>query len=126
MKNDNDKRPARPWEAVGPTSVEFPRRRLARVVHDERGHALVEWERIDPNDRDAGPRVALSLVEDPSPTVRSLRVSSSAQGVNPYDRGVETAVDSGPRARRPADLRQLDAWIRQRRAVEANRRGDDD
>jgi hypothetical protein len=126
MDNDKNKRTARPWEQAGPVSVEFPRRRLARIVHDERGRASMEWERLDPNERDAAPRLALSLVEDPAPTARSLRLSSASHGVDPYDRGVESIAEREGRARRRADLRQLDAWIRQRRAVEANRNGGDD
>lgn len=126
MDNDNNKRTVTPWQAAGPSSVEFPRRRLGRIVHDERGRASMEWERIDPGERDAPPRVPLAIVEDPSPTARSMRLSSSGHGVDPYDRGVENRRESGSRARGPADLRQLDAWIRQRRAVEANRRSGDD
>jgi hypothetical protein len=110
----------------GPTSVEFPRRRLGRVVHDERGQASVEWERLEGEDARAA-RPALSIAEDPSPTARSLRLSSMAGGVNPYDRGVEVRREPGSgKPRSPADLRKLDAWIKQRRAVEALRKKDQD
>lgn len=127
MDNENKKRTVMPWQQAGPSSVEFPRRRLARIVHDERGRASMEWERIGPEDRDAPPRVPLAIVEDPVPAARSLPPTSSNRGCNPYDRGIETRVERGLRARSPADLRRLDALIRHRRAVEANRRsGDDD
>jgi hypothetical protein len=127
MDDEKNKRPVRPWQQAGPTSVEFPRRRLGRIVHDERGQASMEWERVEPDERGTSPRLALSLVDDPAPTARSLRLSSANQGVDPYDRGIETTAERAvhPR-RRPGDLRQLDAWIRQRRAVEANRRSEDD
>jgi hypothetical protein len=126
MDDEKNKRLAPPWQQAGPTSVEFPRRRLGRIVHDDRGQASMEWERVEANEREAVQRVALEVVDDPSPTARSLRLSSAGKGVDPYDRGVEKQDDGGQRARRPADLRKLDEWIRQRRAVEANRRGDDD
>jgi uncharacterized protein YjiS (DUF1127 family) len=54
-------------------------------------------------------------------------MSSTAGGVNPYDRGVEARRDAGnARTRTPADLRKLDAWIKQRRAVEALRKQNED
>lgn len=86
----------------------------------------MEWERVTPDEKDAPARVALSIVEDESPTARMVRLSSSATGVNPYDRGIESRGARPEKARRPADLRKLDAWIRQKRAVEALRRGEDD
>lgn len=124
---DNDDKPGRATlQESGPSSVDFPRRKLGRIVHDERGQASVEWEQLDSHEARA-PRVALSIVEDPSPTARSLRVSSVAGGVNPYDRGVETRRNGGTsKPRSPADLRKLDAWIKQRRAVEALRKQNDD
>jgi len=126
MDNDNDKPERTRLLDSGPSSVEFPRRRLGRIVHDERGQASVEWERLDGEDARA-PRVALSIVEDEPPTTRSLRLSSAAGGVNPYDRGVEMRRDGGSsKSRSPADLRKLDAWIKQRRAVEALRKQNKD
>lgn len=86
----------------------------------------MEWERVTADEKDAPQRVALAIVEDESPTARMLRLSSSANGVNPYDRGVEIRGGRAGKPRRPADLRKLDAWIRQKRAVEALRRGEDD
>lgn len=118
--NDPQNKAAR-WQTAGPASVEFPRRRLGRIVHDERGQASMEWERVTPGERDAPKRVALSIVEDESPTARMQRLSSSATGVNPYDRGIETRAQRADRARRPSDMRKLDEWIRQKRAVEALR-----
>lgn len=126
MDNDSNKPGRARLLDSGPASVEFPRRRLGRVVHDERGQASVEWERLD-GDEARAPRVALSIVEDASPTARSLRLSSMAGGVNPYDRGVEIRRAGGDgKPRKPADLRKLDAWIKQRRAVEALRKQDED
>ena len=126
MDNDADKRNQASILDSGSESVEFPRRRLGRIVHDERGQASVEWERLD-GDEARAPRVALSIVEDSSPTARSLRLSSMAGGVNPYDRGVEMRRAGGDgKPRKPADLRKLDAWIKQRRAVEALRKQNED
>jgi hypothetical protein len=126
MEDESDKAGLVKLLDSGPTSVEFPRRRLGRVVHDERGQASVEWERLEGEEARAS-RVALSVVEDPSPTARSLRLSSMAGGVNPYDRGVEVRREAGGgKPRSPADLRKLDAWIKQRRAVEALRNKDED
>lgn len=127
MDNTSDKPDRSRLLASGPSSVEFPRRRLGRIVHDERGQATVEWEHLEGHEARA-PRVALSIVEDSSPTARSLRLSSMAGGVNPYDRGVESRRAPGDAAkpRKPADLRKLDAWIKQRRAVEALRKDNND
>lgn len=126
MTHDSDKPDRSRLPESEPSSVEFPRHRLGRIVHDERGQASVEWERVDSHQARA-PRVALSIVEDPSPTARSLRLSSMAGGVNPYDRGVEIRrADEASKPRKPSDLRKLDAWIKQRRAVEALRKDSDD
>jgi hypothetical protein len=126
MDNHDDKPGRARLQHSGPPSVEFPRRRLGRIVHDERGRASVEWELLD-GDEARAPRVALSIVEDTPPTARSFRMSCTADGVNPYDRGVELRRDGGNGKRRsPADLRKLDAWIKQRRAVEALRKQNED
>jgi len=96
------------------------RRRVARVVHDDRGSASVEW--VDaPSDFE---RVALSL-EDSRPAPKP------GAGYNPYDReaGARQPPGGAIKDKSPArrDLRKLSEWIKQMRELEERkRRGDTD
>ncbi len=94
------------------------RRRIGKIVRDDRDSASVEW--IDaPPDYD---RVPLSI-EGTLP--RGARRAPS--GFNPYDTvSPNRALDS---AKRPAkrDLRKLSEWIKQMRELEERKkRGDTD
>ena len=95
------------------------RRRLSRIVHDDRGNASVEWL-----DRpDLSERTPLS-VEDGQAAVKPGR------GYNPYDRPPAARTQSDPpREERPnrRDLRKLSEWIKQMRELEQRKqRGDDE
>jgi hypothetical protein len=94
------------------------RRRLSRIVHDERGNASVEWL-----DRpDLSERTPLS-VEDGA-------ANRPGRGYNPYDRPPGPRAQPDPqREVRPArrDLRKLSEWIKQMRELEQRKqRGDDE
>jgi len=93
------------------------RRRVAKIVHDERGNASVVW--VDaPPDFD---RPALSVESEPG--VRSTR-----DGYNPYERiprnplapndthGKDPTARTGKR-----DLKALSEWIKKMRELEARR-----
>jgi hypothetical protein len=95
------------------------RRRLSRIVHDERGNASVEWL-----DRpDVSERTPLS-VED------AEAASRPGKGYNPYDRppGARSQQDPQRDERPPRrDLRKLSEWIKQMRELEQRKqRGDDE
>src|SRR5690606_14715126 len=88
------------------------RRRLGRVVHDDRGNARVEWWDV-PADH---PRPVLE--------VRDLSIESEGDPCNPY------ALPPRPVRRRgsgrPRDLRKLSEWIKLVRAMEEKKqRGED-
>jgi hypothetical protein len=99
------------------------RRRLGRIVHDERGSASVQW--IDaPADEQ---RLQLE-VEATGSTQRDLKVrldleKSAARSFDPYG-GDSQPRDKNANTRR--DLRKLSEWIKLKRDVEERkRRGDD-
>ncbi len=120
----NDDKPKPPAPA-GPTSVEFPRRRLGRIVHDERGQASMEWEALDARETARAPRQKLQLMDDNELAElrpQSNRVTSLAQGADPYDLGVTARVKQLKKPRTPEDMRRLNEWIKQKRIVEEKRR----
>jgi hypothetical protein len=100
------------------------RRRLGRIVHDERGTASVQW--IDaPADEQ---RVHLA-VEDTASTQRGQKVrldleKPGTRSFDPYGASDSQPHDRNSHTRR--DLRKLSEWIKLRREVEdRKRRGDD-
>jgi hypothetical protein len=101
------------------TATTAERRRIGKIVRDDRDSATVEW--IDaPPDYD---RVPLSI--EGTPPRGSVRRGQS--GFNPYDTvSPNKALDPD---RRPAkrDLRKLSEWIKQMRELEERKkRGDAD
>jgi hypothetical protein len=93
------------------------RRRLGRIVHDERGNARVEWVTAPTDTK----RVALSLEE-------TQPIAKPDAGYDPYRKGPRPLRRNDPSAR-PAkrDLRRLSEWIKQMRSLDARRQqGDDD
>lgn len=121
----NDNKPKSPPVPAGPTSVEFPRRRLGRIVHDERGQASMEWEALDARESTRAPRQKLQLMDDDELAAlrpQSNRVTSLAQGADPYDLGVTARVKQLKKPRTPEDMRRLNEWIKQKRIVEEKRR----
>jgi hypothetical protein len=117
VKKDSAK-PGSPGDATADT---VERRRIGRVVRDDRDSAIVEWMDA-PSDYK---RVHLSIEgESALPQGGAKRAAS---GYNPY----ETLSPSKSKApdKRPAqrDLRKLSAWIKQMREIEARKKhGDDD
>jgi hypothetical protein len=113
---DPDTKP--PAQSESTTGESANRRRLGRVVHDDRGCASVEWHDAPANQ----PRTILQL-ED---TVRAQRRLKSLaddpatkaprkDSFNPYQRAAPgTKAAGGPRR----DLRELSKWIKMMREVE--------
>ncbi len=99
------------------------RRRVAKIVHDERGTASVVWVDAPPNVE----RPALSVESDPG--VRSTR-----DGYNPYERiprnplsPLDTQKKDPTDRTGKRDLRALSEWIKKMRELEARRkRGEDE
>ncbi len=117
MNGKKDPRlPDSPRDATSDTAE---RRRIGRIVRDDRDSASVEWVDAPPNYE----RVPLSI-EGTLP--RGVKRASG--GYNPY----ETVSPGNAKAtpdKRPAqrDLRKLSEWIKQMREIEARKqRGDDD
>ena len=110
----------------GATASQGERRRLARITHDDRGTARVEWTPAPT----AVERTPLALednsrVRDPTP--RSIDTGSlaikSEDTFNPYMRVPGTERKGGSSTR--TDLRKLSAWIKLMRELEeAKKRGD--
>jgi hypothetical protein len=95
------------------------RRRIGRIVRDDRDSASVEW--VDaPSDYE---RIPLSIES----TLPRGGVKRPANGYNPYETGPPRATKASP-DQRPVkrDLRKLSEWIKQMRVIEERKkRGDD-
>jgi hypothetical protein len=92
------------------------RRRVAKIVHDERGNARVEW-----TDAAHGvERPPLSL-DEPEGNVH--------RGYDPYQRSTGSQRGKAPSGSREGgprrDLRKLSEWIKQMRELEERKRRDD-
>ena len=108
MSNNFKKRPPSP-DAVS----EAERRRIGRVVHDDRGNA--SWDfRNAPSDFK---RQALEVLGDPQITVKN------EETYDPYARA-RTRPSGGNTTR--TDLRKLGEWIKMMRELEARKSRDDD
>ena len=116
VKAKQDKRPEAPATEADPTQ----RRRIGRVVRDDRDSAKVEW--VDaPEGYD---RVPLSIESTLPPGG-----IKPASGYDPYETITPQRAASKPAAdKRPAkrDLRKLSEWIKQMRDLEdRKKRGED-
>jgi len=115
MQSNRRGKPNPPTDPTGATSI-LERRRIAKVVHDDRGNAQVEWQEAPPDQE----RVALSLEDDTT--------FKPEHGYDPYQKSPKGRV-GGELPERPAkrDLRKLSEWIKQMRELEARKqRGDCD
>ena len=97
-------------------SPDCERRRIGKVVHDDRGNASLRWEDA-PADYQ---RPVLEVAPDGTP------VRGPVESFNPYAR--EVARDTPPASTRSAgnttrtDLRKLSEWIKLRREMEQKKR----
>lgn len=127
MDRPKSRRPTPPDSADSSPTAE--RRRIGRIVHDDRGMASVEW--LDaPSDYE---RPVLELDDGATPTAdvgREYRSTPSpvadrpaSKGFNPYDSvsGGRTAPKSGKR-----DLRQLSEWIKLTREIQRRKQEGED
>jgi hypothetical protein len=98
------------------------RRRIGRVVHDDRGNGRVEWDDAPPDFE----RPKLE-VEDPDTAVRRLAIlnEGKADPFDPYSRGASARKAPPPPPKR--DLRKLSEWIKMMRQMEERKeRGEDE
>ena len=110
MDQQSKKRP------VAPAQPPSERRRIGRVVHDERGNASVSW-RDAPEDYE---RPVLEVLADPKLAVKA------EETFDPYARGGirrEMPRASGSTAR--TDLRKLSEHIKMMRALQERQRNGD-
>ena len=104
-------------EAPDTQEATVERRRIGKVVHDERGNARLEW--VDVTGKPGFDRETLTLKDVPL----SIQ-QEDADTFNPYER---KPIDK-PLAQRTAkrDLRKLSEWIKATRAAEEKKaRGED-
>ena len=116
MNQPNKTEPVPP---VPPEPPDSERRRIGKVVHDDRGNASVKWSDAPPDYQ----RPVLELVEDAA--------GQPEKAFNPYGLGA-TGSATGPH-RTPAstrstgnttrtDLRELSDWIKTMRELEERKR----
>ena len=116
-----------PKPSAPETAAAARQRRLAKIVHDDRGSASVEW-RDAPADYE---RPALE-VEDPLATTRNSKVRGGIEVLhikngdtfNPYERQPDERKTQGDGTR--SDLRKLSEYIKMMRELEERKKRDKD
>ncbi|MEO7244895.1 MAG: hypothetical protein ABIX12_07090 [Rubrivivax sp.] len=111
-----------------PTNVAFPRRKLGRVEHDERGNARMEWALLPEDATGSEQRLVLELLEEPGAGGAArphalARVPGAA--FQPYGGGASAPFAQAEPAdapRKPKDLRKLGEWLKMTRELEARRK----
>jgi hypothetical protein len=102
------------------------RRRVAQIVHDERGNARVEW--IDAG-RAGIPLERAPLAIEPTPgrgDVAKLTIERKrTSGFNPYARVESTPPTPAKKPPAKRDLRKLGEWIKLKRELDARKAQDD-
>ena len=104
MQDSTRKKLAQPQEA--------DRRRIGKVVHDDRGNAYVTWHEAPADHK----REVLEIAGDPA-----LRVRTD-HGFDPYARREPRAGATPAKPAKPKDLRALGEWIKMMRELEARKR----
>lgn len=95
------------------------RRRVGRVVHDERGTAIVEWQAVPTEQSGRFKRIPLSIEDDQSrDRLRTDVPYRSAQGYDPYKRVGDTGIHAAPGKPKRRDLRKLGEWLKLKREME--------
>jgi hypothetical protein len=100
----------------GAPQADAERRRIGRIVHDERGNASVDWHDA-PADYQ---RTKLEIADDPE---GPLSIKKAPQTCNPYERSTVRDPKTSTTTRK--DLRKLSEWIKQMRELE-ERKGKDE
>jgi hypothetical protein len=111
----------RPEQAASPAE----RRRVGKVVHDDRGNASVEWRAA----REDEERQVLEVLGEAGLSLKTDEVSYDPYARNRTSRtGAKgrTGATGPTGAPRRTDLRKLSEWIKQMRELEARKREDAD
>jgi hypothetical protein len=111
MDTSRTKRPAA--AATGSTNIsDAERRRIGRIVHDDRGNASVNWHDA-PSDYT---RQVFELEEQPG----ALAIQKAPRTFNPYETATlpEPKKAAGPKK----DLKKLSEWIKMMRDLEERKR----
>jgi len=88
------------------------RRRIGRIIHDDRGNASVDW--LDaPSDYK---RQVFKLEDEPS----GLSIQKQPRSFNPYERSTLAEPKKAPAPKK--DLRKLSEWIKMMRELEEKKR----
>jgi hypothetical protein len=95
------------------------RRRMGRIVHDDRGAASVEW-RDAPDDYE---RPVLHIEGSGVKSAADLAVKND-DTFNPYDRNPDATVPNARTGKR--DLKKLSAWMKLMRELEERKKKDED
>jgi hypothetical protein len=117
MKDPKTKKPSQ--VAAGGTGESANRRRVGKVVHDDRGWASVEW--ADAPQDYVRPVLELEDGKKAQTRLKTLRDKSPLRPAkqdpfNPYQRSAPDAAAATGGARR--DLRKLSKWIKMMREIE--------
>jgi hypothetical protein len=99
-----------------PPPQEANRRRLGRVMHDERGNAFVTWHDAPADEK----REVLEILGDAKLTVKT------EHNFDPYARGEARPAGVPARPSKPKDLRKLGEWIKMMRELEARKAAGED
>jgi hypothetical protein len=91
------------------------RRRIGRIVHDDRGNALVDWMDA-PSDYK---RQVFELEPEPG----TLAIQKAPQTFDPYANATVPERKKTPAPRK--DLRKLSEWIKMMRDLEERKRGEE-
>jgi hypothetical protein len=111
---DSSKKPQRPHTPAPDTSQSGERRRISRIVHDDRGNASVEWL-----DAPMDYKRPVLEIEQGGLSIKSEETH------NPYARHTLAERKRDSTTTR-TDLRKLSEWIKLRRQVEENKRNPTD
>lgn len=104
------------------------RRKLGRIIRNERGGATMEWTPY--TEQDSADRVVLQILETPADgnyavvPPPGVPAAEASRGSQPYGAPTPPSRDEGDKAapRRPSDLRKLSEWIKLTRKVEGTKR----
>jgi hypothetical protein len=106
MDTSRKKRPAAAVATGSTNTSDAERRRIGRIVHDDRGNASVSWHDA-PSDYK---RQVFELEENPG----ALAIQKAPRTFNPY----ETVTLPEPKK----DLKKLSEWIKMMRDLEERKR----
>ena len=107
------------------------RRRVGRIVHDDRGTASVEWHDAPADET----RTKLEVESTPSSGrgprdplgADSLSIEKQTDTFDPYQRSVPLDREHKPTGNTTkTDLRRLSEWIKLMRALEEQKKKDDE